>query len=412
MNMDTEYPVSSSYEKIIMARQPIFDTEVNVVAYELLFRDCTDNKIDILDGDSATSELLVNLYTHFDANEVVGDKKAFINFTRKLIEEPPPFDKKGFVIEVLEDIVIDDALVKNLTRLSEENYTIALDDFINNESSHLILPLVDIVKIDVLLLNDSELEEHVQLLKKYDLTLLAEKVETHEMYQRCCQLGFELFQGYFLSKPQIISGKKIPASKLLVIELLGRLQNPETTNIELEGLIGRDPVLSFQLLKLVNSACYMLNHKIESLAGAITYLGLNQVRSLASLLTLSNLSDKPSALKDQSVIRAKMCELLGAKVAKAEASTLFSVGLLSTLDVYFDQPLEKIVASMPLREDLVDALLTQTGFYGEILRVVMCLEKAEIDKMNWSFLSDNNITPEDINEVYQESIIWCHASGV
>lgn len=409
--MDELNSSSSMYQKIIMARQPIYDVDVNIVAYELLFRNCTDNQAVIIDGDGATSELLVNLYTHFDVDEVVDGKKAYINFTKKLIEDPPPFDKKGFVVEVLEDIVIDDDLVEGLTKLADAGYTIALDDYIHNEQSHRILPLVDIIKIDVLELDGEELERHIELLSQYDVTLLAEKVETHDMYKRCSRLGFELFQGYFLCKPQMISGKKVPASKLLVIELLGKLQNPETTNEELEALVSRDPVLSFQLLKLVNSACYMLNHKIESLARAITYLGLNQVRSLASLLTLSNLSDKPSALKHQSIVRAKMCELLGAKIIKSDASVMFSVGLLSTLDAYFDQSLEKVIASMPLREDLVEALLNYSGVYGDILRIVIALERAEVDGMDWSFLSRHNVTVEDINEIYQESIVWCHTSG-
>lgn len=403
---------NSLYQKVIMARQPIYDINVNVVAYELLFRDCSDNEVVIADGDSATSELLVNLYTHFDIEEVVGGKKAYINFTKKLIEELPPFDKEGFVIEVLEDVVIDDDLVANLKKLSEAGYTIALDDFIHDELSHLVLPWVNIVKIDVLQLSDTELEEHVELLREYDVTLLAEKVETYEMHQRCGDLGFELFQGYFLCRPQLISGKKIPASKLLVIELLARLQDSEITNIELEALIGRDPVLCYQLLRLVNSACYMLSHKVESLARAITYLGLNQVRSLASLLALTNLSDKPSALKDQSVIRAKMCELLGAKICKPDASILFSIGLLSTLDAYFDQPLKKVISKMPLRDDLVEALLRQTGLFGKILGVVISLEKTEINKIDWPFLSRYNVTPEYINEIYQESIIWSQTSGI
>jgi len=403
---------NSLYQKIIMARQPIYDVNVNVVAYELLFRDCSDNEVVISDGDCATSELLVNLYTHFDVDEVVGNKKAYINFTKKLIEELPPFDKEGFVIEVLEDVVIDDSLVASLKELSEAGYTIALDDFVRDELSHLVLPWINIVKIDVLQLSDPELEEHVELLREYDLTLLAEKVETHEMHQRCCELGFELFQGYFLCRPQLISGKKIPASKLLVLELLAKLQDSETTNVELESLIGRDPVLSYQLLRLVNSACYMLSHKIESLARVITYLGLNQVRSIASLLALTNLSDKPSALKDQSVMRAKMCELLGAKICKPDASVLFSIGLLSTLDAYFDQPLKKVISRMPLRDDLVAALLRQTGLFGKILRVVIALEKTEINKIDWNFLSRYNVTPEDINEIYQKSIVWCETSGI
>ncbi|MBL4680973.1 MAG: HDOD domain-containing protein [Pseudomonadales bacterium] len=389
-----------------MARQPIYDQMSNITAYELLFRQYGEEHALVVDGDAATSEVLVNVFTHFNIDDIVGNKKAYINFTEKLIAEPPPFDKRHFVIEVLEDIEINDSLVANLTSLRQQNYVIALDDFIYNDQSHRILPLADIVKIDVLLLSQKELVEHVIALRKYDLTLLAEKVETREMWEFCLDLGFELFQGYFLSKPEIISGKNIPPSKLLVLELLGKLQNPNITVKELDALICRDPILSFKVLKLVNSASYVPRQKIESLTKAITYLGLDLIRSLASLLSLSNLSDKPNALKDQAVLRARMCEKLGEKVSRGDAAAFFSVGLFSLLDAFFDQPLESVVNALSLNQKLSDALLRHEGFYGEILSTVIHLEKAEFDDINWAYLYEYGISPEFINEVHQETIIW------
>jgi len=393
-------------EHVIMARQPIFDQMSNITAYELLFRQYGEEHADVVDGDAATSEVLVNVFTHFNIDDIVGNKKAYINFTEKLIAEPPPFDKRHFVIEVLEDIEINDSLVANLTSLKQQNYTIALDDFIYNDQSYRILPLADIVKIDVLLLSQKELVDHVKALRKYDLTLLAEKVETREMWNFCRDLGFELFQGYFLSRPEIISGKNIPPSKLLVLELLGKLQNPNITVKELDALICRDPILSFKILKLVNSASYVPRQKIESLTKAITYLGLDLIRSLASLLSLSNLSDKPNALKDQAVLRARMCEKLGEKVCRDDTAAFFSVGLFSLLDAFFDQTLESVVNTLSLNQKLCDALLKHEGLYGEILSTVIHLEKAEFDDINWSYLYEYGISPEFINDVHQETIIW------
>lgn len=400
------------YEQILMARQPIFDQNVKVVAYELLFRQFREDAACVIDGDNATSEVLVNAFSHLDINEVVGNKRAYINFTKNLLAKPPPFNKKRFVIEVLEDIPIDDDLVANLDHLSKNDYTIALDDFIHCDLSHRILPFADIVKLDVLQLSKQELTDHVRLLREYDVTLLAEKVETHEMYESCSELGFELFQGYFLCKPEIISGKKIPASKLLVLQLLSKLQDPDASMEQLEALISRDPMLSFKTLKLVNSSSYAPRHKIESLAAAITYLGLDLIRNLTSLLALSNLSDKPSALKDQSVIRAKTCELLGKKICKRDASIYFSVGLLSTLDAFFDQPLESLINGLSLHQYVIDALLTHEGKYGEVLAAVICLQKAEFDKIDWSALEKYDITPDTLNEAYQESIAWSHSAIV
>ena len=385
---------------------------MNIVAYELLFRRYGSDHADVIDGDNATSEVLVNAFSQLDISEVVSNKLAYINFTKNLLSKPPPFDKKRFVIEVLEDVEIDDELVSILTKLKKEKYTIALDDFIYTDESYRILPLADIVKIDVLLLDKQDLISHVERLKKYNATLLAEKVETHDMYKHCKELGFELFQGYFLCKPELISGKKIPASKMLVLELLGKLQNPNASIEELESLISLDPVLSFKTLKLVNSASYATSQKMESLSRAITYLGLDMIRSLASLLAMSNLSDKPSALKDQSVLRAKMCELVGMKISRPNAAIFFSVGLLSTLDAYFDTPMKDLVVSMSLHEDVISALLTQEGLYGEVLKVVINLQKAEFDKINWDYLASHKIDPVALNKIQQESITWYQSSGL
>ena len=199
-------------EPVLMAHQPIFDNEVGVVAYELLFRQSENNEARVTDGDSATSELLINAFTHFNIDDVVGNKRAYVNFTRKLLNEPIPFDKRRFVIEVLEDVVIDSELVACVRRLVDEGYTIALDDFIMQPGTEALLELADIVKIDVLEYTDEELGECVRRLAPYNLTLLAEKVETHEMYDRCRKLGFELFQGYFLSRPQCSPASGFPTA--------------------------------------------------------------------------------------------------------------------------------------------------------------------------------------------------------
>ncbi len=394
------------HDQVLMARQAIYDKDINIVAFELLFRQFETGSANIIDGDAATSELLIDAFTQWDIREIVGNKQAFVNFTRKLIGNPPPFDRQHLVIEVLEDVPIDQQLVEDLKILKEQGYTIALDDFVHTEQANLILPLADIVKIDILQLTREQLDEHVRLLTPYKAKLLAEKVETYEEFQHCIGLGFDLFQGYFLCKPEVISNKKVPASKLVVLDLLQKLQDPNIEMSTLEAVISSDPVLSFKTLKLVNAASYAKVAEIESISRAINYLGLNTLRSLASLLALSNLSDKPNALKDHSCIRAKVCELVGTKIAPAESSSFFSVGLLSTLDAYFDKTLQEIVELLTLREDVESALTCHQGDLGEVLTTSIKLQEADIEHINWEFLSQHNIGPEELNEIYQTSITW------
>ncbi len=393
-------------DRVLMARQPIYDRQIKVVAYELLFRQYSSEKAGVIDGDAATSELLVDAFTQWDIREIVGDTKAFVNFTKALISKPLPFDKRHLVIEVLEDVAIDQCLVDDLRRLSESGYTIALDDFVHSAKAKDILPFADIVKLDVLELSREEVKEHVKILAEYNVQLLAEKVETHEEYEFCKSLGFELFQGYFLCKPELISNKKIPASKLTVLQLLHKLQNPEIDMQELEQIVSGDPVLSFKVLKLVNSAGYTKAAKIESMRQAISYLGLDRLRSLTALLALSGLSDKPSALRDYSCIRARLCELIGQRITPHDASSYFSVGLLSMLEAYFDKSLTELLELLELHEDIKVALMSGEGNYGSVLNIVACLQEADFEKINWDFLKTYNITPDCLTAMSQESIRW------
>jgi EAL and modified HD-GYP domain-containing signal transduction protein len=404
--LNASKPAAPNTLPALLARQPIFDCDTNIVAYELLFRQVHADNAGVVDGDSATSQVLINAFTHLNMNSLVGDNRVYVNFTRNLIGYSLPFDKSRLVIEVLEDVIFDDELVALIKTLADDGYTIALDDFELKPGAERVLPLVDVVKLDVIALDRQALRYHVEQLRPYNVTLLAEKVETHEDYQFCKDLGFSLFQGYFLCKPQIVAGHKIPPARLVVLELLSKLQDPDIEMRELERLINLDPVIGFKIMTLLNSPLYAMVGKIESLRQAINYLGLNRLRSLASLLALSNLTDKPSGLKVNTMIRAKMCESLGQKIAPDLANRFFSVGLLSTLDAYFDQPLASLIAGFALHPDLSDALLSFSGNCGQVLRAVIAHERAQWDDIDWEYLATFNIAADDINEAYQASIIW------
>lgn len=394
------------HQQILMARQPIYDDKINIVAYELLFRQVGEDKANFVDGDAASSELLVNAFTQWDISEIVGDTKAFVNFTKNLINKEIPFDKKRLVIEVLEDVPIDEDLIRELKSLSEDGYTIALDDFVHSPKADDILPYADIVKIDVLSLTHAEVEAHVKLLSRYKTKLLAEKVETHEEFERCKKLGFHYFQGFFLCKPEIISNTKVPANKLAVLQLLQRLQNPDIEMRELETIVGGDPVLSFKVLKLVNSASYARVTKIESIGQAIAMLGQDKLRSLTTLMALSGLSDKPSGLREFSCIRARLCEQIGQRLSPHDASSYFSVGLLSMLEAYFDKQLKDILPMLTLHEDIEAALMEGSGTYGKVLEVVSRFQEGDFANIDWAFLKAHDISPECLTDMNHRSITW------
>jgi EAL and modified HD-GYP domain-containing signal transduction protein len=268
-------------QDILLARQPIYDTSKEVIGYELLFRENTDiPTTGVFDGNRATSRVLLSLFTESDIATITHGLPAFINFTSELLHNPPLFDPKVIIIEVLENIVITDKIISSLKSLKKKGYTLALDDFVMDEKYRPILEFVDIIKLELPEMDDATLAKTISSLKQYKVKILAEKIETPELFNRCKELGCDMFQGYFLAKPEIIKGKKIAANKMAVLSLISEIQAPEIDMTGLTKIISRDPALSFKLLKLINSAAFKRSNTIDSIHRAVTLLGIEKTQKL------------------------------------------------------------------------------------------------------------------------------------
>lgn len=391
----------------LLARQPIFNRKMQVVAYELL---CRNYDIDFTSpegGDTASSQVLLHTFTDLSIQSVVGKHQAFINFTRTLLLAPPPFHQDQLVIEVLEGQKVDAQMLHSLKRLREKGYTIALDDFELTEETRGLIPYADIIKLDVLQLSTEQIIEHVEHLKSFGITLVAEKVETYEMLEFCKSLGFDLFQGYFLARPKIIKGRKITENKQAVLQLLSVMHNPDVHLDEVERLIAHDPMLSYKLLRLVNSAAFALPRTIDSLRQAIALLGLDIIKNWINLLAMANMGDKPLELSIAALTRARMCAAIATAMnGMSRSDSFFTVGLLSTLDAFMDAPLEILLKNLSLNKNLNEALLEHSGDEGRVLEIVEHYEKADWEKIDWEYLSQNNITPDTLTHIYLDAISW------
>ncbi len=393
-------------QNVLLARQPIYDTQQNLVAYELLFR--PEDKADMpsFDGNIATSRVLLNAFTEGDIEKITGGAPAFVNFTKELLLSPPPFNPEHIVVEVLEDIIIDEDVVNAIKNLKQKGYKIALDDFVMDERYKPLLPLADVIKLELPAMNAEELKSAIGYLKRFSTSLLAEKIETIEDYKLCKDLGCDLFQGYFLSKPEIIKGRKLPQNKLAVLQLIGELQDPAVNVNELNAIISKDPTLSFKLLKLVNSAAYRRARTIESIHMAVMMIGISKIKSWSSLLALSKMDDKPVALRQISLARAKLCELLSEKLSPDQGDLYFTTGLLSSLDAYFDTPLKKLLLSIPLEGTISDALAHYRGKAGLAVHTAKHYEQSKWQAIHWNLLERFGISKVELNKLYVESVIW------
>lgn len=317
-----------------VGRQPIFDRKQAVYGYELLFRMDPAAQAQIVDGTASTAQVVLNTFLELGLDTVVGPHRAFVNATRDFLvggfaTHLPP---ERIVIEVLEDIPPDADVQFALRELRHAGYMIALDDFVFREELRPLLPLADIVKIDISILTDAQLVEHVRLLEPYKLTLLAERVETREEFDRCVSLGFQYFQGFFLARPTVVKGQRRAGNQFSLLRLVALLEDPHVAIDQVEEAISLDPTLSYRLLKVINSAAFGLSREIESLRQALVLLGLKRIHNWVTLLVLAGLSKKPPELLATALTRAKMCELLASYLMPERAPSSFTVGLFSTLD--------------------------------------------------------------------------------
>lgn len=386
----------------LIGRQQIYDKNLNIYAYEILFRGHEFDLTQENQASQATNQIVTDTILELGINRLVENHKAFINFTGQNILEKTPLNlpKDRIVIELLEDIRIDNRIIDNVKELSELGYTIALDDFILTDEWRPLLEFSDIIKLDVQQMTEEETRAVIDILKTYPIKLLAEKVETLQQFEQLKELGCEYFQGFFLSTPNIVEGRRMGVNQTATIRLLAAINDPNIEFAELTQIISQDVSLSFKLLHYINSAFFAIPRRIESIRHAVTYLGLNEIRRWSNILTLASLSDKPKALIQTALIRAKMCELLARSLSE-EPEHYFLIGMLSSLDSILDVSIREALEQLPLSSDIADAILENKGLGGEILKFVMAFEQ-------WLPQSSHfkNLTPTMINTTYLDSINW------
>lgn len=390
---------------IIIARQPIFDVDLKVYAYELLFRGHDNHHnsgVTADSGDHATSQVINHAFMELGIDRVIGNKIAFINLTKNFIltDDPLPFTQDRVVLEILEDVVVTDEIIEAVKKLVAQGYIIALDDFIFDESLRPLVKLSKIIKIDLLALSDDELREHVAILKQEGVQLLAEKVETQEQYQLCQELGFDFYQGYFFCKPSIMTEEAIPDDNSGLFRILNALQNPDVEIDDVELLISQDVGLSYKLLRLLNSASIGLPRKVESIRQGLVILGLKAIKSWATLIALNNLPTKIPEIMTNALVRAKMCEEL-AGAYNCDKGSAFMIGLFSSIDAIMSRPMDELLDELPLSEEIKQTLLQQDGALGQLLKDVIHYEQG-----SWDSITPSSASFDDLASSYLMSTEW------
>ena len=400
--------------RIFVARQPIFDRDSRVVAYELLFRNSSENRFTVTDTDAATAISIEQSTAAFGFDDLVGNALAFVNLSRGALHDElyRLLPRERTVVELLESLEPTADNLLAVSKLHDAGYVIALDDYVGGPNTDAFLPYAAIVKVDVRTAPHWREGGFVAALRAHGLRPLAEKVETHEEHAAALEAGYELFQGYFFCEPQMLETRDLPPSKAFQLRFLSEASRTDASFERLEELFRQDVALTMRLLRYLNSAAFGWRYEITSLRHALALMGLRPLRKWALMMGLLSLaSDRPRALVVTSLARARFAERLGAESGLDEHDLeLFLTGMLSVADAMVGRPLEEILSGLAVPESVRDALLGGDNEVGAVLRMVRAYERGD-----WATLDDarGEGGPDDaaLDAAYVQSLEWAEATA-
>lgn len=386
--------------KVYVARQPIFDQQLRVCGYELLYRRSENNIFENVDDSLATADVIHNAYLVFNLRELTEGTRAFINFPQTLIEGEVPslLPRQSLVVEVLEHVEPTEKVLQSLRSLRRQGYTIALDDFVFEEKYHPLIGLADIIKIDYQATPVDQQQKLIDALG-HRIEFLAEKIETPAEYEIAKRLGYKMFQGYFFSRPIVEHGAEVHPLRHTLIEMLKELDCPEPSFRRISAQIERSVDLSYKMLRTVNTVYQKGRRTIESIEQAVARIGLDELKRWSYLMLLRERQTSESKeLIKQSVIRGKMMELIAEDtLTDGLPFDAFITGIFSSLDVILDEAMQTLIAELPVAPPVKAALLGEQNGLRKLLEDVIAYEQLTIPLHN---------TDLDWSQYYVEAIRW------
>lgn len=366
-----------------LGRQPVLDRNQALYGYELLFRGSAQGKAEIDSGLSASASVIHHA-SQLGLARAIGDATAFLNVDEEVLASDifAFLPRERTVLEIVRSVEPTDAVIGRMTELSRHGFRFAAEASAHGNSLARLLPVLDFVKMDLRELPVVTLLSLAPRLRGTGKRLVAEKVETHNEYRTCLDIGFDYFQGYYFAKPTVIAGRKLSPSQAAVLDLLN-LVTSDADNIEIERAIKKDVTLGLNLLRLVNTPAAGAGRRIESVSQALVLLGRRQLQRWLQILLYAEPGVRGrnlSPLLMLATTRARLMELLAQRLRPGQrnvADIAFTVGMMSLMDTLFCIPMQDIVEQIPVIDEVRHALLVRRGFFGELLRLAESIERME-----------------------------------
>lgn len=421
--MDGASELATPADDFYLARQPILGRNKLLVAFELLFRSADDATDANVSNDAAATAAVISHASQLGMQQVVGSRMAFLNVDEiTLMSDFVRFlPQDRVILEILETVKATPDVVARVAQLKKSGFRFALDDVVAaSEDVCTLLDLVDVIKVDLKGVHPDELVRLADTFLKADKKLLAEKVETHEEFERCLELGFDYFQGFYFARPAILTGKKISPTGLAIVHLLEMI-HADADQRALTAAIEGDALLSVNLLRLVNTAAAGAGQPIESVGQAIELISPAELQRWLQILLYANPGaevELNSPLLQMAATRGRLMELVAQRMSKnvvkhagqlACPDTSFTVGVMSLMDALFSMSMVDILDTVVVPAPVRAALIEREGAYGTMLKAVELLENPRRAAELSACLRLLGITTKEIRDIEMDAFAWVNA---
>jgi c-di-GMP phosphodiesterase len=406
-------PVPDVRPAVCVARQPILDVRQRVFGYELLSRASLTDTSWRGSIEHASAQVLDDGLLAIGLETLTAGRPAFLNLSRAVLLSDlatvlPP---RAVVPELLEILEPDEEALDACRSLQLRGYALALDDFEPGSPAEAFLPFATYVKVDVLAVSTEALGPLTARLRARGLRVLAEKVETLDVFKAAQAAGCSLFQGYFFCRPQSFAANSVSLGQLTQVRLIAALHEPNASAATIEEIVKRDPHLTFRVLRCVNSAAFGLCRRIHSIREALLFLGLDRLRKWATIWSLASMNGGSPELINMAILRARCCELLGTGIGDSDqGAEYFLLGLCSLMDAILQRPMDTLVQQLPLSSEASDALLGRDNQARRVLDTVIAYERGA-----WELAADRaaaeSINPADLQTAFHSALKWAREAS-
>lgn len=400
-----------AYENVFMARQPIFDAELKVWGYQLLYRDSANSQsARITDELEATLKVMANITLCKD--ELLDSMNLVVTFSEEsiLINAPLAMPAANSVVLVDEELEPQRYILDSLQALRKDGYRVMLGNFTGTPGKDPLYRLADILALDINDLSPEELGELVAEAEQYEVPLLARRIEHHEEYELAKYLGCHLFQGFFFKKPNILTTRRPTASEAAKLQLLVVIKNDTLDLDAVTDVIEADVSISYRLLALLNSPGFGLTKQISSIRQAVMLLGWKQLKHWLRLVILTDIAapGKTFELAFLAAQRARFLELCAQHSSlREDPEILFLLGLFSLLEAMMDLPMCEILSHVPLEEQLKKALCGEESHYSPWLHLADSVENADWPRLD-DLLPRLGLDSAEMEQCYHVAIAWAN----